>query len=81
MICLNGVSRLCDRSADHDVIRAKLSCLCRCRHTHLIAYLTIGKAYAGGYGEEGIAADRFYLACLQRGANNAVQTGILRIFA
>ena len=42
MICLNGVSRLCDRSADHDVIRAKLSCLCRCRHTHLIAYLTIG---------------------------------------
>ena len=80
MICLNGVSRLCDRSADHDVIRAKLSCLCRCRHTHLIAYLAIGKAYAGGYGEEGIAADCFYLACLQRGADNAIQTGILRIF-
>ena len=44
-----------------------------------IADIAISKTDTGGNGEEGFAARIVYDACLKRGADNAVQTGILRV--
>ena len=76
----DGILRLRDGAADDDVVRADLACLCGRSDAHLIVRLCIGKADAGGDGEEVLRAGLVDAAGFKRGADHAVEPGESCVF-
>ena len=64
-VCCNGVCCCGDWSADYDIVRADFLCLCRSSNSDLVADIAVSKAYAGGNGNEAVAAFFVYLACFE----------------